>query len=196
MSSEYHGLIIDWCSSSAWVGYGAYFSSNLTLQWRLPLALSCLAPVFIVAGVWYLPESPRYLCWVGKSDEAWSIIQRLHHDPTDTSDAAAHAEFVQISRQVEFDKTMKAGYLEMFKRPSWRHRSLLVLFLMFATQSAGILGITNFIVLITESLGQTGSMPLLLYAVYTVVATTFNFVGSFFMDRIGRRKLLRKFDGF
>jgi hypothetical protein len=67
----------------------------------------------------------------------------------------------------------------------------MVLFLMFATQSAGILGITNFVILITESLGLTGSMPLLMYAVYTIVATIPNFISSAVMDRIGRRTLLR-----
>jgi hypothetical protein len=147
----------------------------------------------VLCGIWFLPESPRYLCWIGKNDEAWPILQKLHHDAADPTEAAAHAEFIQISKQVEFDKTMKAGYLEMLKKPSWRHRSLLVLFLMFATQSAGILGITNFIILITQSLGMSGSMPLLMYAVYTIVATMFNFVGSFFMDKIGRRRMMRKF---
>jgi hypothetical protein len=36
---------------------------------------------------------------------------------------------VQITRQVDFDKEQKAGYIEMFRKPSWRKRSLLTLFI-------------------------------------------------------------------
>ncbi|KFY68508.1 hypothetical protein V496_01030 [Pseudogymnoascus sp. VKM F-4515 (FW-2607)] len=131
-----------------------------------------------------------YLAWVDRNSEAWAIMQRLHHDPSDPSQAAARAEFFQITEQVKFDKTQKAGYIEMFRKPSWRKRAILVMFLMFASQSAGILGITNFVVLICQNLGLKDSLPLLMYAVYTVVATIPNFLGALFMDKIGRRKLL------
>lgn len=75
-------------------------------------------------------ETPRYLIMVDKHDEAWQVLQRLHHDDTDPTDAAAHAEMIQITRQVSFDKQQKAGYVEMFRKPSWRKRSVLVMFLM------------------------------------------------------------------
>jgi hypothetical protein len=177
---------------AAWVGFGAYYSPDQTLQWRLPLALSCVGPLAILGGVRWLPESPRYLAWVNRNDEAYQILLKVHHDPTDDTEASARAEFVQIIKQVAYDRQQESGYLAMFKKPTWRHRSLMVLFLMFATQSAGILGITNFVILICQSLGLSGSMPLLMYAVYTIVATIPNFIGSYYMDRIGRRKLLRK----
>lgn len=78
-----------------------------------------------------MPETPRYYSWSGRNDDAWRVIQRLHHDPNDPGDTAAWAEFVQITKQVEFDKGQKAGYIEMFKKPSWRKRSILVLFIMY-----------------------------------------------------------------
>ena len=77
-----------------------------------------------------LKETPRYLSWIGKNDEAWQVIKRIHHDPTDPADSAARAEFIQITRQVEYDKNEKAGYIQMFTKPSWRRRSMLVMFIM------------------------------------------------------------------
>lgn len=74
-------------------------------------------------------ESPRYLAWVGRNAEAWAVIQRIHNDPSDPSNSFALAEFTQIVRQVEHDKEQKAGYIQMFVKPSWRRRSLLVMFL-------------------------------------------------------------------
>ena len=77
-------------------------------------------------------ESPRYLCWTGRHELALEVIQRLHRDPTDPGDSAAQAEFMQIQAQVEKDKEQKSGYIQMFTKPSWRKRSLLVLFIMYA----------------------------------------------------------------
>lgn len=76
-----------------------------------------------------LTESPRYLAWVDRNAEAWAVIQRIHNDPSDPTNSFAHAEFTQIVRQVEHDKGQKAGYIQMFAKPSWRRRSLLVIFL-------------------------------------------------------------------
>jgi hypothetical protein len=76
-----------------------------------------------------LSESPRYLCLKNRPSEAWEVLRKIHHDPDDEADSAAHAEFVQITRQVDFDKEQKAGYIEMFRNPSWRKRSLLTIFI-------------------------------------------------------------------
>jgi hypothetical protein len=80
-------------------------------------------------------ESPRYLAWIGQNAEAWAVIQRIHNDPSDPSNSFAHAEFTQIVRQVEHDKEQKAGYIQMFVKPSWRRRSLLVMFLTYLRQT-------------------------------------------------------------
>ncbi|RDL36075.1 uncharacterized protein BP5553_06687 [Venustampulla echinocandica] len=171
----------------ALVSLGTNQSTNLTLQWRMPLALACAGPVVLLVGLFFIPESPRYLVWVNKHDEAWPVLQRIHNDPSDPTDAIARAELTQITRQVDFDKEQKAGYIQMFIKPSWRKRSILVMILMFAAQSTGILGIANYIVFISTSLGMTGSMPLIIYAIYSVIGTTSTFVHSFFLDRVGRR---------
>ena len=74
-------------------------------------------------------ESPRYLVWRRKHAEAWNILRKLHHDASDPAEEAAQAEFNQIVRQVEADKEENPTFLKMLKKPSWRHRSLLVMFL-------------------------------------------------------------------
>lgn len=34
---------------------GCYFASNLTLSWRLPLALACVPPLPLLFGLRYVP---------------------------------------------------------------------------------------------------------------------------------------------
>lgn len=127
--------------------------------------MASLAPLILAAVVWFVPESPRYLSWVGKNEEALAVLQKLHRDPRDPTDQrVALAEFLQISQQVAYDKQHSAGYWDMLVRvPSWRRRSRIILSLFFASQSSGILGIANYSVLIYENLGMTGRMPLLMY---------------------------------
>lgn len=66
------------------------------------------------------------------------------------------------------------------------------MFITFAAQSTGTLGITNFAVIIYEDLGMTGYMPLLMYCIYILEASAFNFIGAAFLDKIGRRRMFRK----
>jgi MFS family permease len=163
------------------------------VQWRLPLALACLTPLVTLSGLYWIPESPRYLAWVDRKDEAWEVLRKLHYDPTDPAEEAAHAEFQQIVLQVEFDKQQPVSYWNMFKIPTWRRRSLISVFLMFATQCTGALGIGNFQIILYTSLGLKGWLPLLFYCMYTIVGTVPNFISAAIMDRVGRRKLLREF---
>jgi hypothetical protein len=74
-------------------------------------------------------ESPRYLAWIGQDAKAREILRRIHRDPSDSTNSFADAEFIQIVRQIEHDKVQKAGYIQMFKKSSWRKRSLLAMFL-------------------------------------------------------------------
>lgn len=67
----------------------------------------------------------------GRNAEAWTVIKRLHQSASDPEDTVAHAELTQIARQVEFDKENNVGYIEMFRKPSWRRRSLLAMFIQY-----------------------------------------------------------------
>lgn len=87
----------------SWIFVGTYFSKDKQMQWRLTLALACVTPVFMCIGVFFILESPRWLVWKDRSEEAWIILQKLHHDPADPEDTASNAEYVQILKQVEHD---------------------------------------------------------------------------------------------
>lgn len=40
-----------------------------------------------------------------------------------------------------------------------------------------------------QGLGMTGSLPLLMYAIYVVVGASVNIIAAFIMDKVGRRPL-------
>lgn len=44
----------------SWIGFGFYFVNASGSQWRVPLAIQCVPTVFLAAGLYFLPESPRW----------------------------------------------------------------------------------------------------------------------------------------
>ena len=41
--------------SVAWVSVATYYATSETLQWRLPLALACVGPLGLLAGIYFVP---------------------------------------------------------------------------------------------------------------------------------------------
>lgn len=65
----------------------------------------------IVILCFFIPESPRYLLMKGRVDEARDIVFKLHRMPNDPDQEYARAEFYQMSKQAEIDRTMDPGWV-------------------------------------------------------------------------------------
>jgi len=63
--------------------------------------------------------------------------------------------------------------------------------LMLGGQDIGVLVINNYSVLIYQSLGLSNTIALMLAALWLTMTTTFNIVGAFISDKIGRRGALK-----
>ena len=90
-----------------------------------------------------------------RDDEARDIVFRLHRMPDDPDQEFARAEFYQMSKQAEIDRTLDPGWvrnvtsrrgtntntnfsqMEMWRRPSYRRRILMGCGFAFIGQSTG-----------------------------------------------------------
>ena len=128
-----------------WVGFGFYFwKSGGNNTWRVPLALQCAWPLLLLGGLYWVPESPRWLIMNDRLHEAKAILQRLHSTSKDTTDDEyALAEFYQIQKQVLIDRTLGSSWVHMFKKPSYRKRALLAIGTTGIIQCSGVLVINS-----------------------------------------------------
>jgi MFS family permease len=114
-----HGfLIVVGYGVAGWTGYGSYYETNPEIQWRLPLALQIAAPLIMLLGSWWIPESPRWLLQRHQTEKAMHILSGLHYSPEDVNHTAAIEEADNIRRQFEIDETMPQGITEILKVPS------------------------------------------------------------------------------
>lgn len=125
-----------------------------SLSWRLPLALqSGIASTLSLASFFYLPQSPRWLAYKGRKEEAsvaWDKLgvsgaereKNLLQDPSPTSDVAGQSGAAETQSPTWLKKVHKSmGDLTAVFRGDARKPMLLGVFLMSAQQLSGIDGI-------------------------------------------------------
>jgi MFS family permease len=135
-------------TAATYTGIGFfYYSGGGDNQWRGPIGLAGLFPLLFLIGLYWVPESPRFLISNGRTDEAWDILRRLHSNPKDPEHLFAKKELYQIHQQVQLDNAqsvdIKSGYLNIFKKPSLRKRAFISMFLTFSQMSSGALVVNS-----------------------------------------------------
>jgi hypothetical protein len=76
-------------------------------------------------------------------DEARTILDRLHSDPSDPENEYARSEFYQIQKQIAIDRTLGSSWVTMFRKPSYRKRAFLAIGTTFFIQCSGVLVINS-----------------------------------------------------
>jgi MFS family permease len=190
MLTGLHGFfLVAGYNTSAWVGFGCFFSSNLTFGWRGPIAFTTVPALLLLIGCVWIPESPRWLLMKGRVDEAWTNLSRLHRDANDVDEIATHEEFYQMRKQIELESLNPSGYWAILSTPSYRKRAFLACFIQLAANSSGALVINYYSVIIYTQLGLSGFMPLLLYCIYTLIGALGNLGSLLTIDWTGRRSV-------
>ncbi|CAF9936030.1 hypothetical protein IMSHALPRED_010435 [Imshaugia aleurites] len=178
---------------TGFVGFGCYFDSTSTFQWRFPFAVQLIPTLILLSGSWKLPESPRWLLMKGRSDEAFRVIQKLHAQPDDPDDTFARKEFYQMTQQFALDEQKKQNlgvvhWWDYFKKASYRRRILIGCGATLSSACSGNLVVNNYQVTLYTGLGITGGIPILLFAIWNIVGMLGNIVAATaLMDRFGRK---------
>ncbi|KAJ5648707.1 hypothetical protein N7490_005079 [Penicillium lividum] len=182
-------------TAATYTGIGFfYYSGGDDNQWRGPIGLAALFPFLFLIGLYWIPESPRFLISNGRTDEAWDILRRLHSNPKDPEHLFAKKELYQIHQQVQLDNAqsvdIKSGYLNIFKNKSLRKRAFIAMFLTFSQMSSGALVVNNYGGLIYKSLGFDSAAVLQIQGGYQLCGWIVNTLCMFVIDRFPRNKLM------
>ena len=171
-----------------WLDFGASYSTS-SFSWRFPLIAGALLSLVVMAFIFTLPESPRWLLKVGRVDEARHII-RLRYDADQHEDEVTD-EIRDILASFEL---LGTGSLRaMFRMGPGRtfHRLCLAMSTQVVLQMAGVNVVAAYAGVIFEVyLRFTPTIAKILAASSQFAIILGSLVCSYTVDRFGRRKLM------
>ncbi|KAL3508018.1 hypothetical protein ACH5RR_033400 [Cinchona calisaya] len=153
------------------------------ISWQ-SLALTGILPcIFVFVGLFFIPESPRWLANIGREKDFLDALRRLRGKDMDITHEAAEIEAYNITLQ----SLPKSRILDLFN--SRYIRSVIIgVGLMVFQQFIGINGISFYASETFEEAGlSSGKIGTVAYAIIQVLVTV---IGVFLMDKSGRRPLL------
>ncbi|KAJ4719537.1 Sugar transporter ERD6 [Melia azedarach] len=164
------------------VGTLVSFVAGALVSWRT-LALIGIAPCLVMlVGLFFIPESPRWLAMVGQNDKFEVALSQLRGANADISQ-----EQIDILESLALlNQLPKVGILDLFNKRNIRF-VIVGVGLMVFQQAIGINGYIYYAGQIFVSAGVSPSLGSILYASLQVVLTAF---GASLMDKAGRRPLL------
>ncbi|OMP02103.1 Sugar/inositol transporter [Corchorus olitorius] len=148
-------------------------------SWRTLALIGIIPCLMQLLGLFFIPESPRWLAKIGKSSECEVALQHLRGDSADISEEAS--EIKSYTQQLS-----ESSILDLFQKNY--ARSLVVgVGLMVLQQFGGVNGIAFYASAIFISAGFSSSVGMIAMVVVQVPMTA---LGTLLMDKSGRRPLL------
>lgn len=119
--------------------FGIYESPGDTV-WRVPLGTQLIAGGILFFGIYFIPESPRWLIYKDRNAEALTILAGFRSKGNE-HDVEVQMEFTGIVQDVNFDKiAYKHRFISLLQKgnDNNRKRTLLGMGIHTFTQLSGI----------------------------------------------------------
>ncbi|CAN6306538.1 unnamed protein product [Urochloa humidicola] len=154
-------------------GSSATYIIGALVAWRNLVLVGLVPCVLLLGGLFFIPESPRWLANVGREKEFHTSLQKLRGEDADISE-----EVIEIKEYIE----------SLHSFPKARLQDLFLSKNIYAViQLGGINGVGFYASYIFSSAGFSGKLGTILIGIIQIPITSF---GAILMDRSGRRVLL------
>ncbi|KAM0689292.1 hypothetical protein Q7P36_011369 [Cladosporium allicinum] len=175
-----------------WLDYGcAKHIPSSTKQWRVPVSIQLVLGGIMFVGLFFLKESPRWLCKQGRHDKAVASLAHIRCKTVDDPQIIIEMAEIRASIEEELNATEGVTWRECLT-PGNRKRFLIAFMIMFWQQFSGTNSIGYYAPQIFQTIGLSKADSSMfatgIYGTVKVVATAiFLYVG---IDRFGRKKSL------
>jgi sugar porter (SP) family MFS transporter len=154
-----------------------------TGNWRGMFAGALIPAGILLVGLFFLPETPRWLLKRGREQEARAVLNSTH------GEAGTDAEIAQIREVIRLDTEQQSRWRDLLA-PWVRPMLVVALLLAIGQQFSGVNAINAYFPTMLVSLGFTTSTALLSAVALGVTKLVFTAWVVFVVDRWGRKPLL------
>ncbi|CAH8261183.1 unnamed protein product [Arabidopsis lyrata] len=152
------------------------------ISWQKLALISTVPCVFEFVGLFFIPESPRWLSRNGRVKESEVALQRLRGNNTDITKEAA-----EIKKYMEYLQEFKEdGFLDLFN-PRYSRVITVGIGLLVLQQLGGLSGYTFYLSSIFKKSGFPNNVGVM---ISSVVQSVTSVLGIVIIDKYGRRSLL------
>ncbi|KAH1258245.1 Sugar transporter ERD6-like 7 [Glycine max] len=158
------------------------FTIGNVLSWRALAIIGLIPTVVLLLGLFFIPESPRWLAKRGRQKDFVAALQILRGKDADISEEAEEIQDYITT----LERLPKSRLLELFHRRYLRSVTIGI-GLMVCQQFGGINGICFYTSSIFELAGFSPTIGTITYACLQIVTTG---LGAALIDKAGRKPLL------
>ncbi len=169
--------------SNTWFASYADIGGVVGGHWRWMLGVIAIPAAVMFLGVFFLPESPRWLCLNNLRERAVTVLKGLH-----LSDAEIASEIAEIEDSL---KVKSKGWQLFLENPNFRRAIFLGISLQIIQQLTGINVIMYYAPRIFEIAGF-GDVTQQMWGTVIVGMTNVlaTFIAIAFVDKIGRKPIM------
>jgi sugar porter (SP) family MFS transporter len=176
---------------ASWVVYGCSYIDSTT-AWRIPVWCQMITSGIVCIGVFFLPESPRWLMAQDKHDEAAKVLAKYHGDGR-LDHPIVQLQMKEMSTSIAIDGSDKNwwDYRELWNTHSARRRLICVIGMACFGQVSGNSLSSYYMAAMLDSAGITDEHKVLaLNGVNPALCLIGAVAGARMTDVVGRRPLL------
>ncbi len=170
------GILVSYLSDSALA------NNEVVSSWRPMFYMGIFPAIILFVGMFFLPETPRWLMSKGHEKEGRRVLQKI--EEPEMIDAA-----IQLMKDELEKDAQQASWKELFK-PWMRNALIIAVGIMFFQQFVGINTVIYYSPKIFLKAGFEGNEAAIWASVSVgVVNVLFTILSLYLIDRLGRRKL-------
>lgn len=172
------------------VGWGTS-SINGHWSWRSITFIQAVPSFLQLIGIWWIPESPRFLVNKDKSDQALQVLAK-HHGGGNVDDPLVQFQYREIKQTIQADRNNKnsTSYMDFFRTKGNRWRLAIIISLGIISQYSGNALFSNYMDIIYKGAGITAqNKKLALSAGKTILDLSTSIAAAMCVDKFGRRPL-------
>lgn len=155
---------------------------SYTGNWRWMLGVIAIPGALFLLGVFFLPDSPRWLMMRGRERDAHDVLIRLRGD-----ESVAHREMTDIAEQL---KTPQRGWHLFLENANFRRSVGLGVLLQLMQQFTGMNVVMYYAPRIFENMGYDTHAQLWFTAIVGLTNVLATFIAIGLVDRLGRKPIL------